>query len=124
MKASLGCGLGEALEPALQAFLLTSTESHNRARVFTSVALVDTVAELVGGPLAAELLAVGRRDGRPSSGISFLASAVSHMPLYFSRAYQLIPNTGRICSSLYSLSIYNGVIHVPMDADGEAHKVE
>ena len=74
--AMLGCGLGEALEPALQGLVTYLTDSAENAQLFTTVALCDTLAELTGGPFTARLLAIGRRDGHPSDGICFLASSV------------------------------------------------
>jgi hypothetical protein len=77
----VGCGLGEALEPALQGLVTYLTDSAENAQLFTTVALCDTLAELTGGPLTARLLAIGRRDGHPSDGICFLVSAVSTPPI-------------------------------------------
>jgi hypothetical protein len=77
----VGCGLGEALEPALQGLVTYLTDSSENAQLFTTVALCDTLAELTGGPLTARLLAIGRRDGHPSDGICFLVSAVSTPPI-------------------------------------------
>lgn len=72
----LGCGLGEALEPALQGFAITSTGSARNSLLFTTVAQCDTIAELVAGPLMASLLAIGRTQDHASDGVPFLASSV------------------------------------------------
>ncbi|EJT80754.1 hypothetical protein GGTG_00748 [Gaeumannomyces tritici R3-111a-1] len=79
--AMVGCGLGEALEPALQAFALASTDSSRNAQLFTTIAQCDTLAELVGGPLMAALLSIGRGKGHPSAGINFIASSSIFMVL-------------------------------------------
>ncbi len=70
-------GLGEGIEPALQGLITFLTDSRRNAQLFTTTAMVDTIAELMGGPLTASLIAVGRRPGHPSDGLCFLASSVS-----------------------------------------------
>ncbi|KAL8327941.1 hypothetical protein RB597_003989 [Gaeumannomyces tritici] len=79
--AMVGCGLGEAFEPALQAFALASTDSSRNAQLFTTIAQCDTLAEIVGGPLMAALLSIGRGKGHPSAGINFIASSSIFMVL-------------------------------------------
>jgi hypothetical protein len=83
--AMIGCGLGEALEPALQGFAITSTGSARNSLLFTTVAQCDTLAELIAGPLMATFLAIGRTASHPSNGFCFLASSVSRSLLAMSR---------------------------------------
>lgn len=73
----IGCGLCEGLEPALQGLLTYLTESSRNAQLFITVAIADTMGELVGGPLTAQLMAIGRGPDHPSGGVCFLASSVS-----------------------------------------------
>lgn len=73
----VGCGFGEGIEPALQGLVTFVTDSGQNARVFTTVAVCDTIAELTGGPVTARLMEIGRRPGHPSDGICFLASSVT-----------------------------------------------
>lgn len=82
----VGCGLGEALEPALQGFAILSTESARNSLLFTTIAQFDALAELIAGPLMATLLAIGRTASHPSDGVCFLASSVCprYLPLRIS----------------------------------------
>ena len=73
----IGCGLGEGTEPALQGLATFLTDSRRNTRLFTTIAMVDTLGELTGGPLTARLMAVGRTHDHPSDGLGFLASSVS-----------------------------------------------
>lgn len=73
----LGCGLGEGIEPALQGLLTFLTNSSKNARLFTTVAMADTLAELTGGPVTARLMAIGRSADTPSEGVCFLTSSVN-----------------------------------------------
>ena len=73
----LGMGLGEGIEPALQGVLTFITDPTDYSQLFGILALVDSIAELVGGPLNASLMAVGRSSNTPSAGMNFLSSAVS-----------------------------------------------
>ena len=71
-----GCGLGEGIEPALQGLITYLTDSRRNAQLFTTIAMADTMGELMGGPLAARLMAIGRTPDDPSQGLCFLASSV------------------------------------------------
>ncbi len=68
-------GLSEGLEPALQG-LATSLDMGRHARMFTTVAVIETVGKLIGGPGMARLFAIGRGGGHGSMGICFLAASV------------------------------------------------
>lgn len=46
------------------------------ARTFTTIAVLDTVAQIVGGPLTAGLFSIGRSEVKGSSGVCFLVSSV------------------------------------------------
>lgn len=47
------------------------------ARLFTTLAVVETIAKLIGGALMARLFSIGRRQGgHGSSGINYLTSSV------------------------------------------------
>ena len=76
------CGLGEGIEPSLQGVATFITDSTQNTVLFISIAVCDTVAELTGGPLAAQLLAIGRRSDHASYGISFVMSSVSRLPKF------------------------------------------
>lgn len=82
MVAMLGCGLGEGLEPALQGFLTFLRNSSENGRLFTTVAMADTLGELIGGPVTARLMAIGRSAHTPSEGVCFLASSVIELPMF------------------------------------------
>lgn len=69
------CGLGEGLEPSLQALGSHFAGKAFTAGFFTFVTLIDTLAEFVGGPLTAALFAIRGSEGL-SAGYCFLASAV------------------------------------------------
>ena len=69
-------GLGETLQPALQGFVTFATGSQRNTRVFTMLAVADTAAELIAGPLTAALMAIGRTDDHPSDGLCFFTSSV------------------------------------------------
>ena len=71
------CGLGEGEEPALQGLATSLIEPAYHARLFTSVAVVEIVAKLVGGPIMGKLFSISRRndDVNGSAGICFSASA-------------------------------------------------
>ena len=68
-------GLSEGLEPALQG-LATALDMGRHARMFTTVAVIETVGKLIGGPGMARLFAIGRGGGHGSMGICFLAASV------------------------------------------------
>ena len=74
--AELGIGLGEALEPALQALATIYIDMTSNAQLFTILAVCETLADIVGGPIMAGLLSVGRSPGHPSRGLCFLFTAV------------------------------------------------
>lgn len=71
-----GCGLGEGLEPALQGLITYLVDSDKTVRLFTTLAVCDTIAEFVGGPVTARLMEIGRRPGHASDGYCFLGSSV------------------------------------------------
>lgn len=73
----IGCGLGEGLEPALQGLVTYLTDSSRNLKLYSILAMCDTAAELISGPLTARLLEIGRRPGHASDGICFLTSSVS-----------------------------------------------
>ena len=72
----VGCGLGEGLEPALQGLITYLVNSTQTVELFMTLAVCDTIAELVGGPITAQLMDIGRRPGHASDGICFLTSSV------------------------------------------------
>ena len=75
--AMLGMGLGEGTEPALQGLITFITEPSDYSQLFGVLALVDSVAGLIGGPVSASLMTVGRSQDSDSNGLNFLSSAVS-----------------------------------------------
>ena len=76
-----GMGLGEGMEPALQGIVTWINDPAHYAQLFTTLAVVDTIAELIGGPLTATLMSIGRTSTTPSAGYCFLASAVMFLSL-------------------------------------------
>ncbi len=71
------CGLSEGEEPALQGLTTSLIDRTYHARLFTSVAVVEIVAKLVGGPMMGKLFSIGQKDGQGSGGVCFAVSAVS-----------------------------------------------
>lgn len=71
------CGLSEGLEPALQGLGTSLIDSVYNARMFTTIAVVETIAKLIGGPLMARLFSIGRSEGgHGSRRINFLTSSI------------------------------------------------
>ena len=68
------CGMSEGEEPALQGLATSLIDRAYHARLFTSVAVVEILAKLVGGPMMGKLFSIGQAK---SSGICFSVSAVS-----------------------------------------------
>lgn len=77
-----GCGLGEGLEPALQGLITYLVDSDKTVRLFTTLAVCDTIAEFVGGPVTARLMEIGRRPGHTSDGYCSLGSSVRRNPFF------------------------------------------
>ena len=71
------CGLSEGEEPALQGLTTSLIDRAYHARLFTSVAVLEILAKLIGGPMMGKLFSIGKRDGQGSKGICFSVSAVS-----------------------------------------------
>lgn len=71
------CGLSEGEEPALQGLTTSLIDRTYHARLFTSVAVVEIVAKLVGGPMMGKLFSIVQEYGQGSLGICFSVSAVS-----------------------------------------------
>ncbi len=70
------CGLSEAIQPANQGLATSLIGREYNARFFTTVAVLETVGKLAGGPLQSSLFSIGRREGHGSLGLNFLASSV------------------------------------------------
>ena len=68
------CGLSEGEEPALQGLATSLIDREYHARLFTSVAVVEILAKLIGGPMMGRLFSIGHAK---SSGVCFSVSAVS-----------------------------------------------
>ena len=66
--------MSEGEEPALQGLATSLIDRAYHARLFTSVAVVEILAKLVGGPMMGKLFSIGHAK---SSGICFSVSAVS-----------------------------------------------
>ena len=47
------------------------------ARLFTSVAVLEILAKLIGGPIMGKLLSISKRGNQGSQGVCFSVSAVS-----------------------------------------------
>ena len=68
--------MSEGEEPALQGLATSVIDHAYHARLFTSVAVVEILAKLIGGPLMSELFSIGHGK---SSGICFSVAAVSQL---------------------------------------------
>lgn len=79
------CGLSEGLEPALQGLATSLISGKYYARMFTTFAVLETVAKLIGGPLMARLFSLGRNEGghKGSKGRNYLTNCVIFIILEF-----------------------------------------
>ena len=66
--------MSEGEEPALQGLATSLIDHAYHARLFTSVAVVEILAKLIGGPVMGKLFSIGHAR---SSGICFSVAAVS-----------------------------------------------
>lgn len=78
LQALFICGLSEGEEPALQGLTTSLIDRAYHARLFTSVAVLEILAKLIGGPMMGKLFSIGKMDGQGSKGICFSVSAVSN----------------------------------------------
>ncbi|KAL8716010.1 MAG: hypothetical protein Q9220_000677 [cf. Caloplaca sp. 1 TL-2023] len=69
------CGLSEAIQPATQGLATSVISREYNARLFTTVAVLETVGKLAGGPVQGYLFSLGRGEGRGSKGWNFAASS-------------------------------------------------
>lgn len=69
--------MSEGEEPALQGLTTSLIDRAYHARLFTSVAVLEIVAKLVGGPVMGKLFSIIKNQGEGSMGICFSVSAVS-----------------------------------------------
>ena len=76
-------GLSEGLEPALQGLATSLIDVAFNARMFTTIAVIETIAKLIGGPLMARLFSIGRSEGHGSEGINFLTSSILFLVVQF-----------------------------------------
>ncbi|KAL9600754.1 MAG: hypothetical protein Q9219_002995 [cf. Caloplaca sp. 3 TL-2023] len=76
------CGLSEAIQPATQGLATSLISKGYNARLFTTVAVLETVGKLAGGPIQSVLFSIGRKEeGQGSLGINFLASSLIFVAL-------------------------------------------
>ncbi|MCJ1457842.1 hypothetical protein MMC28_008211 [Mycoblastus sanguinarius] len=69
------CGLSEGEEPALQGLTTSLIDRAYHARLFTSVAVLEILAKLAGGPMMGKLFSIGEKHGQGSKGICFSVAA-------------------------------------------------
>ncbi|KAL8959416.1 MAG: hypothetical protein Q9193_003720 [Seirophora villosa] len=69
------CGLSEAIQPTNQGLATSLITREYNARLFTTVAVLETVGKLAGGPVQSVLFSIGRKSGHGSLGINFMASS-------------------------------------------------
>lgn len=69
-------GLAEGLEPAMQALATSIAGLEFNASLFTFVSMLDTCAELLGGPITAATFSIRDAENLPA-GYCFFSSAVS-----------------------------------------------
>ena len=98
------CGMSEGEEPALQGLATSLIDHAYHARLFTSVAVVEILAKLIGGPMMGKLFSIGHAK---SSGVCFSVSAVSRS-MFLGAERRL----KRCCRSFslfsWSLHVYKG----------------
>ena len=69
------CGLSEGLQPSNQGLATSLISREYNARLFTTVAVLETVGKLTGGVLQPTLFSIGRAHHHGSLGINFLTSS-------------------------------------------------
>ncbi|THX10071.1 hypothetical protein D6D13_05584 [Aureobasidium pullulans] len=72
--ALLLCGIGEGLEPSLEALASSLVKQASNADLFAIFSVIDTIAKIIGGPLMAAMLSIRNSDG-VTMGACFLLSA-------------------------------------------------
>lgn len=77
IRGILMCGLGEGLEPALQAVTSSLVSKALTGRVFTAIAASEMVAQMIAGPLMSELLSLGFNMDPLWHGLVYLVASVS-----------------------------------------------
>ena len=77
------CGLSEGMQPANQGLATSLITREYNARLFTTVAVLETVGKLAGGPIQSVLFSIGRRENHGSLGINFLTSSAIFILLLF-----------------------------------------
>ena len=93
--------MSEGLEPALQGLATSLIDRAYHARLFTSLAVVEILAKLVGGPMMGRLFSIGHAR---SSGVCFSVSAVSRGVTFFGAGQRL--TRCRRSFSLFSWSLH------------------
>ena len=82
MTAMLGCGLAEGLEPALEGLVASLVDLNDRVLLFSTITTIGSFGSIVGGPLIAALMQIGRSSTEPSAGFALLASSVRCLPRF------------------------------------------
>jgi hypothetical protein len=76
IKAMLGAGLCESLEPTLQGLLSALVLTEEMGSLFALMYTCSLLGDMTGGPLMFTLMSIGRNENSASDGYCFLASAV------------------------------------------------
>ena len=72
-------GIGEAAEPGIRSLASSCVAPSQHASLFFTLAFLEMVGRVVGGPLMVFLLSIGRHsDGQPT-GVLYLFSGVSYI---------------------------------------------
>ena len=101
--------MSEGEEPALQGLATSLIDHAYHARLFTSVAVVEILAKLIGGPMMGKLFSIGHAK---SSGICFSVAAVCRLPK-ISSAQQ------RLTCYCRSFSLFSWSLHVYKESNVE-----
>ena len=97
------CGLSEGEEPALQGLATSLIDRAYHARLFTSVAVLEISAKLIGGPMNGKLFSIGKKDGQGSQGLCFSVAAVRDFLTGNSHSSPRLMDISRVfCSYLWS----------------------
>ncbi|KAK0645420.1 major facilitator superfamily domain-containing protein [Cercophora newfieldiana] len=69
------CGVGEGAEPALQGLTAALVTPPYYATLFTTLTFLESLGRLLGGPLMAYILRIGRDESGRPTGLVFLVAA-------------------------------------------------
>jgi hypothetical protein len=71
-------GLAEGLEPTVQAMAVSFVDPSSTGRLFTTIAALDMVAQLVSGPIMGGIFSASQGLNSTWLGLIYIIAAVSH----------------------------------------------